>query len=59
MTLEASRLMVLMTQPPQPRSKLLAMTRALVPGGPEARTNGFWNFIPLTTMERSGIGLPP
>src|SRR5262245_50687601 len=45
--------MVLMTQPPQPRSKLLAMTRALVPGGPDASTNGFSNRIPFTSMLRS------
>src|SRR5688572_22998549 len=53
MTFEASRLMVLMTMPPQPRSYDLEMTRAFVPGGPEPRTKGFSNFIPLTVIERS------
>src|SRR5690349_13008596 len=55
MTLLASRLIVLITQPPQPSSKLLPITRAFVPGGPEPSTNGFSNFIPLTTIDRSGL----
>src|SRR5437879_1632944 len=44
--------MVLQTMPPQPRSYDLAITRALVPGGPDPRTNGLSNFIPLTTIAR-------
>src|SRR5579859_1184432 len=57
MTFEASRLIVLMTQPPQPRSKLLAITRPLVPGGPLARMKGFSNSIPWTVVLRVGLAI--
>jgi hypothetical protein len=42
-----------MTIPPQPKSKLLEMTFALVPGGPEPKIKGFSNFIPFTSTLRS------
>src|SRR5262245_3699919 len=54
MTLLESRLMVLMTIPPQPRSYDLAITLALVPGGPEPRRNGFSNSTPLTVTCSDG-----
>src|SRR3954451_21249633 len=58
MTLEASRLMVLATTAPQPSSKALPMTLALVPGGPEPMTKGLGSFRPLTVVARVGIGTP-
>src|SRR5436190_23768340 len=55
MTLDASRLMVLAMTAPQPSSKALPMTLALVPGGPEPMTKGLGNLIPLTVVARVGI----
>src|SRR5438552_11736472 len=47
--------MVLITTPPQPRSKLFAITFPLVPGGPDASMNGLSNSsLPLTVMARLG-----
>src|ERR1044072_2922996 len=62
-TLADSRLTVFATAPPQPASNDFASTRAFVPGGPEPRTNGLGNFMPLTVMDRSMMfsvfSLPP
>src|SRR4029453_4109005 len=52
-TFADSRLTVLATAPPQPASNDFASTRAFVPGGPEPRTNGLGNLMPLTVMDRS------
>src|SRR5436190_11114400 len=52
-TLLDSRLTVFATAPPQPASKALASTRALVPGGPEPNKKGLGNLMPLTVIERS------
>src|SRR4051794_8014177 len=46
--------MVLHTMPPHPRSNDFAMTRALVPGGPDPRTNGLSNSMPLTVIASDG-----
>src|ERR1043165_5969317 len=46
--------MVLHTIPPQPRSNDRAITRALVPGGPEASRKGLSNWIPVTVVFRDG-----
>src|SRR5687767_3607460 len=54
MTLLESRLMVLQTTPAQPRSYDLAITRALVPGGPEASRNGFSKCMPSTSIASEG-----
>src|SRR5215813_8455174 len=52
-TLADSSETVLATAPPQPASYDLVITRAFVPGGPEPRTNGLGNLMPLTVIERS------
>src|SRR6185436_17862310 len=54
-TFADSRLTVFATAPPQPASYDFASTRAFVPGGPEPRTNGFGNFMPLTVIDKSII----
>src|SRR6185295_2296194 len=46
--------MVLHTTPPQPRSNDLAITLALVPGGPLASRKGFSNGIRVTVVFRDG-----
>src|SRR5882672_5001904 len=50
--------MVLQTTPPQPRSNDLAITLALVPGGPEPSRNGLSNSIPVTVVFREGMKPP-
>src|SRR6185369_5893091 len=52
-TFADSRLTVFATAPPQPASNDFASTRAFVPGGPEPRTNGLGNFMPLTVIDKS------
>src|SRR5262245_20208443 len=47
--------MVLQMTAPQPSSNALPMTLALVPGGPEAMTNGLGSFKPSTVTLRSGM----
>src|SRR5438270_323662 len=60
MTLEESKEIVLITTPPQPRSKLLAMTLPFVPGGPDASMNGLSNSsFPWTVMARLGCMRTP
>src|SRR6185369_17398769 len=54
-TLEASRLIVLQITAPQPSSKALPMTLALVPGGPEAMTSGLGRRKPSTVVLKSAI----
>jgi hypothetical protein len=58
-TFDASRLTVLQITAPQPTSNALPMTLALVPGGPEAITNGLGSVRPLTVVSSVGIALPP
>src|SRR5688572_6258432 len=53
MTSVSVRLQVLATAPPQPASKALAMTRALVLGGPLPMTYGLAKRMPLTVIPRS------
>src|SRR6218665_143807 len=55
MALLASRLIVLQTTPPHPRSNERAITRALVPGGPEPSKKGLSNSIPLTVVFKEGV----
>src|ERR1044071_6906559 len=57
MTLEASSDIVFATTAPQPSSKALAMTLALVPGGPEPMTKGLGSLRPLTVVARVGMSL--
>jgi len=47
--------MVLATAPPQPASYDFAITRALVPGGPEPSRKGLGNFIPFTVIDKSRV----
>src|SRR5262245_45086990 len=51
--------MVLHTTPPPPRSNDLAITRALVPGGPLASRKGFSNGIRVTVVFRDGAMAAP
>src|SRR5262245_44703657 len=57
MTFVESSEIVFATTPPQPASNARAITRPLVPGGPDPRTNGFLNFSPLTSIARLGFGI--
>src|SRR2546425_3228943 len=57
-TFADSRLTVLATAPPHPASYDFAITRALVPGGPEPNKKGLGNFIPFTVIDKS-IALTP
>src|SRR6188768_2247588 len=47
--------MVLQMTPPQPSSKALEITLALVPGGPEPMTKGFGSLRPLTVVARDAM----
>src|SRR6478672_8486137 len=55
MTFDESRLTVLQMTAPQPSSKALPQTLALVPGGPEPMTKGLGSLMPLTVVARVGI----
>src|SRR5437773_11271102 len=58
MTLAESRLTVLAMTAPHPSRNAREMTFKLVPGGPDATTNGFGSFSPSTVVASVGIVSP-